>query len=148
MILSYSVAGTEISSQSNGQSNKSNNTVEEAKLAGSSAQPVGANPYNLEVGSVVQYESQYGVIKWIGNLPDHTGTHAGLEMVSASSSARFSDMNCYTCNDLLSIQVECSYLLCIRDLCSVYCVSLHKYGLIQWCIMIIIYKINNVSLFL
>ena len=76
MILS--IAGTEFSSLANSQSN---NTFEEAALAGSSTKPVDANPYNLEVESVVQYESQYGVIKWLGNLPDHTGTHAGLEMV-------------------------------------------------------------------
>lgn len=41
------------------------------------------NPYNLKVGSVIQYGDpvEYGVIKWIGNLPDEEGLYAGVEMV-------------------------------------------------------------------
>ena len=52
-------------------------------LATDSAQLVDTNPYNLEVGSVIQYGEpvQCGVIKWIGNLPNETEVNAGLEMV-------------------------------------------------------------------
>lgn len=40
------------------------------------------NPYNLVVGSAVQYlDKQYGVIKWIGILPGDKLTYAGVEMV-------------------------------------------------------------------
>lgn len=40
------------------------------------------NPYNLVVGSSVQYlPSNYGVIKWIGTLPGVKLPYAGLEMV-------------------------------------------------------------------
>ena len=40
------------------------------------------NPYELVVGSKVQYGSplQYGVIKWIGTLEEQL--YAGVEMVS------------------------------------------------------------------
>ena len=43
---------------------------------------VDANPYNLEVGSVIQYVAQCGVIKWIGKLSDQEEIFAGVEMVS------------------------------------------------------------------
>lgn len=39
------------------------------------------NPCNLDVGSVIEYDQNCGVIKWIGKLPDHTEVMAGLEMV-------------------------------------------------------------------
>lgn len=41
------------------------------------------NPYNLDVGSAVQYlnTEQYGIIKWIGNLKDTKLPYAGVEMV-------------------------------------------------------------------
>lgn len=42
------------------------------------------NPYNLKIGSVIQYESpsKCGVIKWIGYLhDDETEMYAGVEMV-------------------------------------------------------------------
>ena len=70
---------TETYSQANSQSNNvvDNHTV----LATDSAQLVDTNPSNLEVGSVIQYGPQYGVIKWIGKLPDQTEINAGLEMV-------------------------------------------------------------------
>lgn len=44
---------------------------------------VDINPYNLEVGSVIQYgePEQCGVIKWIGRLPDQEEIYAGVEMV-------------------------------------------------------------------
>ena len=43
----------------------------------------GSNPYNLVVGSAVEYlnTGQYGVIKWIGTLERSKGTFAGVEMV-------------------------------------------------------------------
>ena len=44
---------------------------------------VDTNPYNLEVGSVIQYggPEQCGVIKWLGKLPDQEEIYAGVEMV-------------------------------------------------------------------
>ena len=41
------------------------------------------NPYNLKVGSVVQYGNpvEYGEIKWMGHLPGEEGLYAGVEMV-------------------------------------------------------------------
>lgn len=41
------------------------------------------NPYNLGVGSAVEFLDleQYGVIKWIGNIPGSKEIFAGLEMV-------------------------------------------------------------------
>ena len=41
------------------------------------------NPHNLMVGSVIEYDEpvQYGVIKWIGKLPDQQAIFAGVEMV-------------------------------------------------------------------
>ena len=52
-------------------------------LTASSVELVDTNPYNLTVGSVIQYGEpvQYGVIKWIGNLPNETNVFAGVEMV-------------------------------------------------------------------
>ena len=46
-------------------------------------QPIDPNPYNLKVGSFIQYgePAQYGVIKWIGNIPDEADVCAGVEMV-------------------------------------------------------------------
>ena len=45
--------------------------------------PESHNPYNLEVGSAVQYMdfNQYGVIKWIGTISDSRDVYAGIEMV-------------------------------------------------------------------
>ena len=41
------------------------------------------NPYNLKVGSLIEYgePAQFGVIKWIGDLPNKTDIYAGLKMV-------------------------------------------------------------------
>ena len=52
-------------------------------LTTSSVELVDRNPYNLVVGSVIQYGEpvQCGVIKWIGNLPNKTDVFAGVEMV-------------------------------------------------------------------
>ena len=46
-------------------------------------QPVEPNPYNLKIGSVIEYSKpvQYGVIKWMGRLHGEEGLHAGVEMV-------------------------------------------------------------------
>ena len=48
------------------------------------------NPYNLVVGSAVQLNNtkQYGVIRWIGTLPDYKTPYAGIELVR----------NCIFCN--------------------------------------------------
>ena len=56
-------------------------------LTASSIELVDTNPYDLEVGSVIQYGEPVccGVIKWIGNLPDETGMFAGVEMVRQTS---------------------------------------------------------------
>ena len=56
-------------------------------LTANSVELVDTNPYNLEVGSVIQYGEpvQCGVIKWIGNLPDETDLFAGVEMVRHSN---------------------------------------------------------------
>ena len=45
------------------------------------------NPHNFEVGTTVRYgaPAKYGVIKWIGILPNNQKmAYAGLEMVSSS----------------------------------------------------------------
>ena len=45
------------------------------------------NPYKLEVGSIVEHRDlgEYGVIKWIGELPgEEKRLYAGVEMVSYS----------------------------------------------------------------
>ena len=39
------------------------------------------NPYNLAVGSAVQYFERYGIIRWIGILPGDRKTFAKVEMV-------------------------------------------------------------------
>lgn len=39
------------------------------------------NPYNLGVGSAVQYFEQYGVIKWIGTFSGDKKVYAKVEMV-------------------------------------------------------------------
>ena len=39
------------------------------------------NPYNLVVGSPVQYFERYGVIKWIGILPGDRKIYTKVEMV-------------------------------------------------------------------
>ena len=77
------ILATETYSQANSQSNNVVDSHKETVLATDSVQLVDTNPYNLEVGSVVQYGEpvQCGVIKWMGNLPDETEVNAGLEMV-------------------------------------------------------------------
>ena len=49
----------------------------------SGMQLVDTNLHKLTVGSVIQYgePAQYGVIKWIGKLPDQEEIFAGVEMV-------------------------------------------------------------------
>ena len=45
------------------------------------------NPYNLEVGSTVQFSSNppcFGVIRWIGTVSEVQGLVAGIELVSTS----------------------------------------------------------------
>lgn len=66
--------------QAKNQPNDVVDSHEETALAASSSQ---LNPYNFEVGSVIQYGKppQCGVIKWIGNLPGHIEMFAGVEMV-------------------------------------------------------------------
>ena len=53
-------------------------------LTSSSVELIDDNPYNLEVGSAVQYgkPAQCGIIKWMGNPSDETKVFAGVEMVS------------------------------------------------------------------
>ena len=80
---------TEIHSQTNSQSSSNVESHKGALVATDSTQPVDTNPYNLEVGSVVQYGSKCGVIKWMGNIPDQTGTCAGLEMVMHGNDDHF-----------------------------------------------------------
>lgn len=52
-------------------------------IAADSIEFIDSNPNNLEVGSIVQYgePAWYGMIKWIGKLPNETETSAELEMV-------------------------------------------------------------------
>ena len=47
-------------------------------------QPSNDNPHNLEVGAMIQFGNPpcYGVIKWIGSLPDTNCVMAGVELVS------------------------------------------------------------------
>ena len=49
-----------------------------------SIQPIDTNSCNLKIGSVIEYGMpvRYGVIKWIGKLPDQAQISAGVEMVS------------------------------------------------------------------
>ena len=56
-------------------------------LTASSIELVDTNPYDLKVGSIIQYGEPVccGVIKWIGNLPDETDMFAGVEMVRQRS---------------------------------------------------------------
>lgn len=58
-------------------------SCKKATLAADSIGLIDTNPYNLEVGSVIEYgePAVYGVIKWIGNLPNETKIYAGLELV-------------------------------------------------------------------
>ena len=39
------------------------------------------NPHNLAVGSEIQYNGIYGMIRWMGLPPGHNRFIAGLEMV-------------------------------------------------------------------
>ena len=45
--------------------------------------PQDKNPYNLEKGSLVQFGNPpcYGVIKWLGSLPEIDGMMTGVEVV-------------------------------------------------------------------
>ena len=79
--LPYHVIIIAKSSESNTQSGGVDDCHNEAVLTPDNIQLVDTNPYNLEVGSVIEYGQQCGVIKWIGKLPDHTEVIAGLEMV-------------------------------------------------------------------
>ena len=74
---------TENSSQVNGPSNDVTNRRNRVVHSADSMQLVDTNPYNLKVGSVIQYDepAQYGVIKWIGKPPGQAQIFAGLEMV-------------------------------------------------------------------
>ena len=47
-------------------------------------QPSNENPHNLEIGSLIQFGNPpcYGVIKWIGLIPEANCTMAGVEVVS------------------------------------------------------------------
>ena len=61
-------------------------TDDDVKLVGISSHSTerkDINPHNLMVGSVIEYDEpvQYGVIKWIGKLPDQQAIFAGVEMV-------------------------------------------------------------------
>ena len=49
-------------------------------------QPSNDNPHNLEVGTMIQFGNPpcYGVIKWIGSLPDTNFVMAGVELVSCT----------------------------------------------------------------
>ena len=40
------------------------------------------NPYNLVVGSPVQYFGKYGIIKWMGIVPGDGKIYAKVEMVN------------------------------------------------------------------
>jgi len=62
---------------------KLNDVVDSHKEAAFAVSRLQPNPYNLEIGSIIQYGEppQCGVIKWIGNLPDQTEVIAGVEMV-------------------------------------------------------------------
>ena len=62
------------------------------------------NPHKLEVGSAIQYGDppQYGVIKWIGVLPNYKEVmYAGLDMVS-----------CYTVSSLLILYAS-TIVICV-----------------------------------
>ena len=67
------------------RSTDQSNSVDDDWYGGSvlSVKLVDTNPYNLMVGSVIQYGEpvQCGVIKWIGNLPNKTNKFAGVEVV-------------------------------------------------------------------
>ena len=67
-------------SQSNGMDYKHRGSI----LTTSSIELIDTNPYNLEVGCVIQHgePARCGVIKWMGGLPDKTDMFAGVEMVS------------------------------------------------------------------
>ena len=49
-------------------------------------QPSNDNPHNLEVGALMQFGNPpcYGIIKWIGSLPDTNCVMAGVELVSCT----------------------------------------------------------------
>ena len=73
---------TEKSSQTRSQSNDTHNKADCSSA--DSTQLVDINSCNLKIGSVIKYGTpiKYGVIKWIGKLPDQVETSAGVEMVS------------------------------------------------------------------
>ena len=81
---------TDSSSETSSQSSDVNNSCREAAISLDDIQLVDISPcdryknqYNLKVGSVIQYGNppRYGVIKWIGHLPDEIVMYAGVEMV-------------------------------------------------------------------
>ena len=72
----------EKSSQMSSQSNDTHNKADCGST--DNAQLIDTNSCNLKIGSVIKYGTpiQYGVIKWIGKLPDQVEIFAGVEMVS------------------------------------------------------------------
>ena len=74
---------TENSSQANSQISYLDDTHDKTIHSADDKHLVDTNQHNLTVESVIRYGKplRYGVIKWIGNLPDQVETFAGLEMV-------------------------------------------------------------------
>ena len=74
---------TENSSQANSQISNLDDTHNKIVHSADDKHLVDTNHHNLTVESVIRYGEpvRYGVIKWIGNLPDQVETFAGLEMV-------------------------------------------------------------------
>ena len=66
-------------------------------LTSSSVELIDANPYNLEVGSAVQYgkPAQCGIIKWMGNLSNEAEVLAEVEMVSITTNIFSACMSLY-----------------------------------------------------
>ena len=67
-----------------------------------SSQQHGVLPVELGVGFTVQISDlpRYGVIKWMGELPNVQGLVAGVELVSSAS---------YICNKILNINITQSF---------------------------------------
>ena len=87
----YDSADSSRSSKTNSQSSHVNSSHREAAISLDDIQLVDISPcdgyknqYNLEVGSVIQYDNppRHGVIKWLGHLPnEEIVMYAGVEMV-------------------------------------------------------------------
>ena len=80
-VSNFSTCLLEKSSEAVTQSSGVNQSRSESVPTPDNIQLMDTNPHNLDVGSVIEYDQNCGVIKWIGKLAGDTELTAGLEMV-------------------------------------------------------------------